>query len=180
MKWRSKSRPRPRRSTRTSRSPASISTGCLPCVQRKRSQIRAKRRTERFGAHRRRPRDARHRSVGARDGAWSGRRGAEKARLRRFGRLHGLPIRQGRAYQVGRRVPQPSVKSLERLAGIAMCDQDDAWGESRHFSERNMAELYTKSPRPLQAAEGAPRSGSGQEDDHGEPRPCRPSGRGLG
>lgn len=45
-------------------------------------------------------------------------------------------------------MPQPSVKSLERLAGIAMRDQDDAWGESRHFSERNMAELYTQEPAP--------------------------------
>ena len=77
-------------------------------------------------------------------------------------------------------MPQPSVKSLKRLAGIAMCDQDDAWGESRHFSERNMAELYTQEPAPSPSSGRGPRSGNGQEDDHGEPRPCRPSGRGLG
>ena len=50
----------------------------------------------------------------------------------------------------------------------------------RVFSEKDRKFVLKKSPRPLQAAEGAPRSGSGQEDDHGEPRPCRPSGRGLG
>ncbi len=55
-------------------------------------------------------------------------------------------------------MPQPSVKSLERLADIAMCDQDDAWGESRHFSERNMAELYTEEPAP------SPSSGRGPEE----------------
>ena len=54
-------------------------------------------------------------------------------------------------------------------------------GASRGTSPRETWPSSTpKSPRPLQAAEGAPRSGSGQEDDHGEPRPCRPSGRGLG
>ena len=41
---------------------------------------------------------------------------------------------------------------------IAMCDQDDAWGESRHFSERNMAELYTEEPAP------SPSSGRGPEE----------------
>lgn len=54
-------------------------------------------------------------------------------------------------------------------------------GASRGTSPRETWPSSTpKSPRPLQAAEGAPRSGSGQEDDHGEYRPCRPSGRGLG
>lgn len=38
----------------------------------------------------------------------------------------------------------PSAKLLERLASIVMCEQDDAWGESRYFSERNMAELCTE------------------------------------
>ncbi|WP_449132889.1 hypothetical protein [Senegalimassilia anaerobia] len=55
-------------------------------------------------------------------------------------------------------MPQPSVKSLERLAGIAMCDQDDAWGESRYFSERNTAELYTEEPAP------SPSGGRGPEE----------------
>ena len=54
-------------------------------------------------------------------------------------------------------------------------------GASRGTSPRETWPSSTpKSPRPLQAEEGVPRSGSGQEDDHGEPRPCRPSGRGLG
>lgn len=44
------------------------------------------------------------------------------------------------------------------FAGIAMCDQDDAWGKSRHFSERNMAELYTEEPAP------SPSSGRGPEE----------------
>ena len=36
----------------------------------------------------------------------------------------------------------PSVASLERLAGAAMCDQDEAWSEARYFSEKVMSELY--------------------------------------
>lgn len=43
------------------------------------------------------------------------------------------------------------------FAGIAMCDQDDAWGESRHFSERNMAELYTEEPAPSPKQRKGPR-----------------------
>ena len=36
----------------------------------------------------------------------------------------------------------PSEKSLLRLAGAVMCDQDEAWSEARYFSAAKMAELY--------------------------------------
>ena len=36
----------------------------------------------------------------------------------------------------------PSAKSLERLVGAVMCDQDEEWQASRYFSERKMSELY--------------------------------------
>ena len=36
----------------------------------------------------------------------------------------------------------PSVKSLVRLAGAVMCEQDEVWQESRYFSEAKMDELY--------------------------------------
>lgn len=57
-----------------------------------------------------------------------------------------------------------------------------AWGKSRYFSERNMAELCTDEPAPLSGQRKGPRGagGGGREDDYGEPRPCRPSGRVLG
>ncbi|MDD6651228.1 MAG: IS256 family transposase [Eggerthellales bacterium] len=35
----------------------------------------------------------------------------------------------------------PSEKSLLRLAGAVMCDQDEAWSEARYFSAAKMAEL---------------------------------------
>lgn len=36
----------------------------------------------------------------------------------------------------------PSTASLARLAGAVMCEQDEAWQESRYFSEAKMRELY--------------------------------------
>jgi transposase-like protein len=52
----------------------------------------------------------------------------------------------------------PSVKSLERLVGAVMCDQDDDWQESRYFSEKKMAELYgRRSSRPQKASPTAER-----------------------
>lgn len=36
----------------------------------------------------------------------------------------------------------PSTKSLERLVGAVMCDQNEEWQASRYFSEKKMAELY--------------------------------------
>ena len=36
----------------------------------------------------------------------------------------------------------PSTASLVRLAGAVMCEQDEAWQESRYFSEAKMMELY--------------------------------------
>lgn len=39
----------------------------------------------------------------------------------------------------------PSTASLVRLAGAVMCEQDEAWQESRYFSEAKMRELYDES-----------------------------------
>ena len=39
----------------------------------------------------------------------------------------------------------PSARSLERLAGAVMCDQDDGWQESRYFPGRKMSEPYDES-----------------------------------
>ena len=36
----------------------------------------------------------------------------------------------------------PSTKSLERLVGAVMCDEDEGWRASRYFSEKKMSELY--------------------------------------
>lgn len=41
----------------------------------------------------------------------------------------------------------PSVKSLERLAGAVMCDQDEAWSDKRFFPEAKIAELYDEALR---------------------------------
>lgn len=44
----------------------------------------------------------------------------------------------------------PSVKSLERLVGAVMCEQDEIWADSRHFSEEKMSELYGERETPRQ------------------------------
>lgn len=46
----------------------------------------------------------------------------------------------------------PSMASLIRLAGAAMCDLDEAWASSRYFSEVRMREL----PGPGEAPAGRP------------------------
>lgn len=38
----------------------------------------------------------------------------------------------------------PSEKSLLRLAGAVMCDQDEAWSEARYFSAAKMSQLYER------------------------------------
>lgn len=42
----------------------------------------------------------------------------------------------------------PSEASLTRLVGAVMCEQDEAWGESRYFSEQRISELYEDRPDP--------------------------------
>ena len=45
----------------------------------------------------------------------------------------------------------PSEKSLLRLAGAVMCDQDEAWSEARYFSAAKMAELHDEQkPEPAE------------------------------
>lgn len=44
----------------------------------------------------------------------------------------------------------PSVKSLERLVGAVMCEQDETWADSRYFSEEKMSELYEEHEAPRQ------------------------------
>jgi putative transposase len=39
----------------------------------------------------------------------------------------------------------PSVASLERLAGAAMCDMDEEWQDARYFSRQRMDELHDES-----------------------------------
>ena len=57
----------------------------------------------------------------------------------------------------------PSEKSLERLVGAAMCEQDEIWSESRCFAQEKIQELYdekramapasSETPAPELAAE---------------------------
>ena len=49
----------------------------------------------------------------------------------------------------------PSEKSLERLVGAVMCDEDEGWSRARYFSEKRMAELYAPKA-PAQAAPPSP------------------------
>ena len=42
----------------------------------------------------------------------------------------------------------PSVRSLERLVGAVMCEQDEAWSEARYFSEGKISELYEEGRAP--------------------------------
>ena len=45
----------------------------------------------------------------------------------------------------------PSEKSLLRLAGAVMCDQDEAWSEARYFSAAKMAERHDEQkPEPAE------------------------------
>ena len=59
-------------------------------------------------------------------------------------RTNNVQERSNREIKRRSRVVQvfPSVKSLERLAGAVMCDQDEAWSDARYFSAARMAELY--------------------------------------
>lgn len=40
------------------------------------------------------------------------------------------------------------MKSLERLVDAVMCEQDEIWADSRHFSDQKMAEPCDPSPSP--------------------------------
>ena len=59
-------------------------------------------------------------------------------------RTNNLQERTNREIKRRSRVVQvfPSVASLVRLAGAVMCEQDEAWSETRYFSESKMRELY--------------------------------------
>lgn len=50
-------------------------------------------------------------------------------------RTNNVQERTNREMKRGTRVAQvfPSVRSLERLAGSVMCDQDEAWNDARHL-----------------------------------------------
>ena len=54
----------------------------------------------------------------------------------------------------------PSERSLERLAGADMCDEDEEWSRARYFSERRMAELYAPKT-PARAAPPSPERADG-------------------
>ena len=65
-------------------------------------------------------------------------------------RTNNLQERTNREIKRRSRVVQvfPSVKSLERLVGAVMCEQDDIWADSRYFSERKISELYEEHAAP--------------------------------
>ena len=50
----------------------------------------------------------------------------------------------------------PSEKSLERLVGAVMCEQDEAWSQSRYFSYDKIQELYDEKRAAAPAATGKP------------------------
>lgn len=67
-------------------------------------------------------------------------------------RTNNIQERTNREIKRRSRVVQvfPSTKSLERLVGAVMCEQDDIWADSRYFSERKMSELYEEHAAPKQ------------------------------
>ena len=68
-------------------------------------------------------------------------------------RTNNVQERANREIKRRRRVVQvfPSEKSLLRLAGAVMCDQDEAWSEARYFSAAKMAELHDEQkPEPAE------------------------------
>jgi putative transposase len=67
-------------------------------------------------------------------------------------RTNNLQERTNREIKRRSRVVQvfPSVRSLERLVGAVMCEQDDAWSDARYFSERRISELYEDRQAPGQ------------------------------
>lgn len=50
----------------------------------------------------------------------------------------------------------PSEKSLERLVGAVMCEQDEIWSESRYFAQEKIQELYDEKRAMAPAASEAP------------------------
>ena len=50
----------------------------------------------------------------------------------------------------------PSERSLERLVGAVMCEQDERWSASRHFAYDKMQELYDERRRKEPEAPGRP------------------------
>lgn len=65
-------------------------------------------------------------------------------------RTNNLQERTDRETRRRSRVVQvfPSVRSLERLVGAVMCEQDEAWSEARYFSEGKISELYEERRAP--------------------------------
>ena len=63
-------------------------------------------------------------------------------------RTNNLQERTNREIKRRSRVVQvfPSVRSLERLVGAVMCEQDEAWSDARYFSEGKISELYESRP----------------------------------
>ena len=50
----------------------------------------------------------------------------------------------------------PSEKSLERLVGAVMCEQDETWSESRYFAQEKTQELYDEKRAMAPAASETP------------------------
>ena len=50
----------------------------------------------------------------------------------------------------------PSEKSLERLVGAVMCEQDEIWSESRYFAYGKIQELYDEDRKKAPEGPGRP------------------------
>ena len=73
-------------------------------------------------------------------------------------RTNNLQERVNREIKRRSRVVQvfPSEKSLERLVGAVMCEQDETWSESRYFAQEKIQELYDEKRAMAPAAPETP------------------------
>ena len=70
-------------------------------------------------------------------------------------RTNNLQERTNRELKRRSRVVQvfPSIASLDRLAGAILAEQDEAWDESRYFSQAKIDELYAEATELVEPEE---------------------------
>ena len=76
----------------------------------------------------------------------------------------------------------PSERSLERLVGAGMCEQDEQWSASRYFAYDKMQELHDERRRKEPEAPGRPAAGLAEAVRKiilREPRACGEGGCGV-
>lgn len=76
----------------------------------------------------------------------------------------------------------PSERSLERLVGAGMCEQDERWSASRYFAYDKMQELHDERRRKEPEAPGRPAAGLAEAVRKiilREPRACGEGGCGV-